>query len=105
MNPAKPHILRSPPVPERALVRRGAWLDNVLVERLWKSIKYEEIYRRAYDSVSEAKAGITRYVAYYNTRHPHTALDRHTPPPDAVYFNPWSLAATAQIAGPHLSRP
>jgi putative transposase len=72
---------------------RGAWRDNVFVERLWKSIKYEEVYLHAYESVSEAKAGIGRYVTFYNTRRPHTALDRQTP--DAVYFKSLSLAAAA----------
>jgi putative transposase len=72
---------------------RGAWRDNVFVERLWKSIKYEEVYLHAYDSVSAAKAGIARYVAFYNTRRPHTALDRKTP--DHVYFKSLPLAAAA----------
>jgi putative transposase len=72
---------------------RGAWRDNVFVERLWKSIKYEEVYLHAYESVSEARAGIGRYVTFYNTRRPHTALDRRTP--DAVYFKSLPLAAAA----------
>ena len=72
---------------------RGAWRDNVFVERLWKSIKYEEVYLHAYDSVSEAKAGIARYIQFYNTRRPHASLDRQTP--DTVYFNSSSLAAAA----------
>ena len=72
---------------------KGAWRDNVFVERLWKSIKYEEVYLHAYDSVSAAKAGIARYVAFYNTRRPHSSLDRQTP--DMVYFNSQPLAAAA----------
>jgi putative transposase len=72
---------------------RGAWRDNVFVERLWKSIKYEEVYLHAYESVSEAKAGIGRYVSFYNTRRPHRSLDRQTP--DTVYFNLLPLAAAA----------
>ena len=72
---------------------RGAWRDNVFVERLWRSIKYEEVYLHAYDSVSAAKTGIARYVAFYNTRRPHTALDRKTP--DHVYFKSLPLAAAA----------
>ena len=72
---------------------RGAWRDNVFVERLWKSIKYEEVYLHAYESVSAAKAGIARYVTFYNTRRPHASLDRQTP--DTVYFNSSSLAAAA----------
>ena len=72
---------------------RGAWRDNVFVERLWKSIKYEEVYLHAYDSVSAAKAGIARYVQFYNTHRPHASLDRRTP--DTVYFTTSSLAAAA----------
>ena len=64
---------------------RGAWRDNVFVERLWRTIKYEEIYLHAYDSVSEARAGIGRYLAFYNTRRPHSGLDGQTP--DEAYFN------------------
>jgi putative transposase len=64
---------------------KGAWRDNVFVERLWRSVKYEEVYLHAYKSVSEARAGIGRYLAFYNTRRPHSSLDRMTP--DQVYFN------------------
>ncbi len=63
---------------------KGCWRDNVFVERLWKSIKYEEVYLRAYESVSAAKDGIGRYLAFYNARRPHSALDGSTP--DAFYF-------------------
>ena len=49
---------------------KGAWRDNVFVERLWRSVKYEEVYLRAYDSVSEARASIARYLAFYNDRRP-----------------------------------
>jgi len=63
---------------------KGCWRDNVFVERLWKSIKYEEVYLRAYDSVSAARDGIGRYLALYNARRPHSALDGATP--DAFYF-------------------
>jgi putative transposase len=72
---------------------RGAWRDNVFIERLWKSIKYEEVYLHAYESVSEANAGIGRYVSFYNTRRPHRSLDRRTP--DTVYFKNLPLAAAA----------
>jgi putative transposase len=64
---------------------QGCWRDNVFVERLWKSVKYEEVYLRAYASVSEAKVGLARYFAFYNTRRPHSSLDRLTP--DQFYFN------------------
>ncbi len=63
---------------------RGCWRDNVFVERLWKSIKYEEVYLHAYDSVSEAKRGLERYLTFYNHRRPHSTLDGS--PPDEVYF-------------------
>jgi putative transposase len=64
---------------------RGAWRDNVFVERLWRSIKYEEVYLRAYDTVSDARNSIDRYLAFYNGRRPHSSLDRMTP--DEAYFN------------------
>ncbi len=64
---------------------KGAWRDNVFVERLWRSIKYEEVYLRAYASVSEARAGIGQYLTFYNSRRPHSALDGRTP--DQAYFN------------------
>ncbi len=63
---------------------KGCWRDNVFVERLWKSVKYEEVYLKAYDSVSAAKAGLGTYLAFYNTRRPHQSLDGKTP--DAIYF-------------------
>jgi putative transposase len=63
---------------------RGAWRDNVFVERLWRSIKYEEVYLHAHESVSEAKGGIARYVSFYNARRSHASLDRQIP--DDVYF-------------------
>ena len=64
---------------------KGCWRDNVFVERLWKSVKYEEVYLRAYDSVSEAKAHLGRYFDFYNGRRPHQSLDGQTP--DKIYFN------------------
>ena len=63
---------------------KGAWRDNILVERLWRSVKYEEVYLRAYDTVAEARASIGRYLSFYNTRRPHSSLDRQTP--DRAYF-------------------
>ena len=72
---------------------RGSWRDNVFVERLWRSIKYEEVYLRAYATVSEARVSIGRYLAFYNGRRPHSSLDRQTP--DQAYFNrlPQTVAA------------
>ena len=72
---------------------KGRWRDNVFIERLWKSVKYEEVYLHAYDTVSAARAGLSRYFAFYNTRRPHTALDRR--PPDAVYFESLPTAQAA----------
>jgi putative transposase len=72
---------------------RGSWRDNVFVERLWRSIKYEEVYLRAYETVSEARALMGRYLAFYNGRRPHASLDRQTP--DQAYFTrlPQAVAA------------
>lgn len=58
---------------------KGAWRDNVFVERIWKSVKYEEVYLRAYASVSDARASIGRYLAFYNGQRPHQSLGRQTP--------------------------
>jgi putative transposase len=64
---------------------KGSWRDNVFVERLWRSVKYEEVYLRAYDTVSDPRASIGRYFSFYNTQRPHSSLDRQTP--DQAYFN------------------
>ena len=63
---------------------RGSWRDNVFVERLWRSVKYEEVYLRAYDSVGEARASLGRYLDFYNRRRPHSSLDARTP--EQAYF-------------------
>lgn len=70
---------------------RGCWRDNVFVERLWRSVKYEEVYLHAYGSVPEARAGIGRYFDFYNRVRPHSSLGRRTP--DQVYFDHPLLAA------------
>jgi putative transposase len=72
---------------------KGAWRDNVFVERVWKSVKYEEVYLRAYDSVSHARASIGLYLDFYNRRRPHSSLDRRTP--DEAYFDPQPQRAAA----------
>ena len=72
---------------------KGSWRDNVFVERLWRSVKYEEVYLRAYGSVGEARASIARYLAFYNERRPHSSLDRRTP--SEVYFASQPIAAAA----------
>lgn len=63
---------------------KGCWRDNVFVERLWRSVKYEEVYLHAYETVSDVRAGLQRYFTFYNHRRPHHALGRRTP--DAMYF-------------------
>jgi putative transposase len=68
---------------------KGAWRDNVFVERLWRTIKYEEVYLRAYDSVSDARASIGRYRDLYNRRRPHSSLDGRTP--DQAYYGHESM--------------
>ena len=72
---------------------RGSWRDNVFVERLWRSVKYEEVYLRAYDSVGEARASLGRYLDFYNRRRPHSSLDARTP--DRAYFDPLPQLAAA----------
>ena len=72
---------------------RGAWRDNVFVERLWRSVKYEEVYLRAYDSVGEARTSIGRYLDFYNRKRPHSSLDARTP--DRAYFEHLPQAAAA----------
>jgi len=62
----------------------GRWRDNVFVKRLWRSLKYEEVYLHAYDTVTDAQDGIARYLTFYNQLRPHRALDGRTP--DRVYW-------------------
>ena len=64
---------------------KGRWVDNVFVERLWRSVKYEDVYLRAYETPTELRRGLARYFTFYNTKRRHSALDRRTP--DAVYFD------------------
>jgi putative transposase len=73
---------------------KGAWRDNVFVERLWRTIKYEEVYLKAYASVPEARLSIGRYLDFYNTGRPHSHHGGR--PPDKVWFA--SLPAMAVAA-------
>lgn len=73
---------------------KGRWIDNVFIERLWRSVKYEEVYLHAYDNGTEARAGLTKYFSFYNTRRSHQGLNYRTP--DDVYFT--ALAATVAQA-------
>lgn len=72
---------------------KGCWRDNVCVERLWKSIKYEEVYLHAYETVSAAQQGLARYLTFYNQTRPHRALDGHTP--NGVYVDNLPTRLTA----------
>jgi putative transposase len=72
---------------------RGSWRDNVFVERLWRSVKYEEVYLRAYDSVAEARRSLGSYLGFYNRKRPHSSLDGRTP--DHVYFAGLAVAEAA----------
>ena len=72
---------------------RGSWRDNVFVERLWRSVKYEEVDLRAYDSVAEARASLGRYLDFYNRKRPHSSLDARTP--DQAYFDHLPQVAAA----------
>jgi len=71
----------------------ASWRDNVFVERLWRSVKYEEVYLRAYDSVGDARASLGRYLDFYNGKRPHSSLGAKTP--DRAYFGnlPQAVAA------------
>jgi putative transposase len=73
---------------------KGAWRDNVFVERLWRSVKYEEVYLRAYDSVGQARASLCRYLDFYNRKRPHSSLDARTP--DRAYFE--GITPLARVA-------
>ena len=72
---------------------RGRWMDNVFVERLWRSVKYEDVYLKAYDSIPAARKGLRKYFEFYNSRRRHKSLDRRTP--DSVY---WSTLLQKQAA-------
>lgn len=72
---------------------RGCWRENVFVERLWKSVKYEEVYLHACDSVSQARYSLGKYFAFYNGERPHSSLDSKAP--DEVYFGALPLVLAA----------
>jgi putative transposase len=72
---------------------RGAWRDNVFVERLWRSVKYEEVYLRAYDSVGDARSSLCKYLDFYNRKRPHSSLNARTP--NQAYFDHLPQLATA----------
>jgi putative transposase len=72
---------------------KGCWRDNVFVERLWRSLKYEEVYLHAYETVGAAHQGVERYLTFYNQTRPHQALDGQTP--DQVYYENRTTRQTA----------
>ncbi|RPH56171.1 MAG: IS3 family transposase, partial [Acidobacteria bacterium] len=78
-----------------SMAGKGRWIDNVFIERLWRSVKYEEVYLRAYANGREARQSLPRYFAFYNERRLHETLDYATP--DEVYFGALA-AATAAVA-------
>lgn len=73
---------------------KGRWIDNVFIERLWRSVKYEEVYLHAYTNGTEARTSLTRYFSFYNARRSHQALEYRTP--DEEYFD--GLAAATPSA-------
>jgi len=73
---------------------RGRWLDNIFIERLWRSVKYEEVYLKAYESIPEARRELAAYFDFYNKRRRHQGLDNRTP--DEVYWS--TLLRTEETA-------
>ena len=70
---------------------RGRWLDNVFIERLWRSLKYEEVYLHAYETCMEAREGISKWISFYNQTRPHSSLDGKTP--NVFYYERLKKAA------------
>ena len=79
-----------------SMAGKGCWRDNVFVERFWRSIKYEEVYLHAYESGSQARAAIGKYITFYNGARPHSAFDGRTP--DAAYFTTLAAARAVLLA-------
>ena len=77
---------------------KGRWIDNVFIERFWRSLKYEEVYLVAYDDLIEARAGLDRYFGYYNYKRRHTSLSKQTP--DEVYYQATSNPARSDLKAP-----
>jgi putative transposase len=73
---------------------KGRWIDNVFIERLWRSVKYEEVYLHGYTNGTQARTSLTKYFSFYNARRSHQALEYRTP--DEVYFE--ALAASTSMA-------
>ena len=81
------------PAPPGWTCGKGRWVDNVFVERLWRSVKYEDVYLHAYETPASLRAGLTRYFQFYNGRRRHSSLGRRTP--DVVYFDATSFGTAA----------
>ncbi len=77
---------------------KGRWVDNVFIERLWRSLKYEEVYLHAYGSIPRARDGIRRWMHFYNHRRKHQALEKRIP--DTLYYENLNVEARAS-AEPH----
>lgn len=71
---------------------KGRWVDNVMIERFWRSLKHEEVYMKAYESVNDARVNIRNYIEFYNTDRKHQSLDRT---PDQAYFKSATLPKAA----------
>jgi putative transposase len=80
---------------------QGCWQDNVFVERLWRSLKYEEVYLHAYDTVNAAHQGLARYLMFYNQTRPHQVLDSQKP--DRVYADNLTTRQTADLSASRLA--
>ena len=72
---------------------KGRWIDNVFIERLWRTVKYEEVFLKAYDTMHQAKASLAAYFHFYNGRRSHQSLDYKTP--DEVYYGPSQILEAA----------
>ena len=71
---------------------KGRWVDNVMIERFWRSLKHEEVYLKAYQSVNDARVSIRKYIEFYNAEQKYQSLDRT---PDQAYFEPIALPEAA----------
>jgi len=78
------HVLKSNDI-QISMDGKGRWVDNVMVERLWRSVKYEEVYLKAYSNVLDAKKQLNAYFEFYNLKRPHSSLDKMTP--DEFYYD------------------
>jgi putative transposase len=85
-------VLKDPDI-QISMDGKGRWVDNVFIERLWRSLKYEEVYLHAYDSIPQARDGIRRWMHFYNHRRKHQILEKRTP--DTLYYENLNAEARA----------